>query len=334
MSVLSAQYPTMLDIASRLDPDGKKVATIIEMLSAMNPILQDMVVQECNNKTVHKSTIRTGLPGATWRKMYGGVQPDKSETAQIQDSCGMLEAYSQIDKAQADLAPDKSGFLASESVSFLEGMSQEMANTLFYGDQEVTPERFTGLSPRYNSYGNSKRKSSYNVINAGGTGSTNTSLWFCTWSPLTMFGLYPAGGKAGFSHEDLGRQTVTKSDGSMYEVYRSHYLWYLGLCVRDWRYNVRVANIDVNALESGSAADLLQLMIKAYHRMPSLNTGKHVIYCNRTVATALDIQARQAKNVILNYSEVDGHPQTSFRGIPIRVCDALLDTEAAVPAAV
>ena len=35
-------------------------------------------------------------------------------------------------------------------------------------------------------------------------------------------------------------------------------------------------------------------------------------------------------NLMLTYSEVDGHPMTRFRGIPIKTCDAILDTEAKV----
>lgn len=331
MSVLSARYPTMLDVARRLDANGN-IAQIVEIMNEQNPVLQDMVVQECNNRMVHKSTIRTGLPAATWRKLYGGVQPDKSTTRQVQDSCGMLEAYSQIDKAEADMAVNKAAFMMSESVTFLEAMNQEMAKTLFYGDQDINPERFTGLSARYDAYGTDKTKSSYNVINAGGMGSDNASIWLVSWGPQTLFGLYPSGSKAGFSQEDLGEVTEKDENGGMYQVYRAHYRWDLGLCLRDWRYCVRIANIDVSDMDGQNAPDLLTLLTKAYHRLPSLGLGRPVIYCNRTIAAHLDLQAIKKTNLALNYSEVDGKPKTSFRGIPVHVCDALLDTEAAVAA--
>ena len=59
--------------------------------------------------------------------------------------------------------------------------------------------------------------------------------------------------------------------------------------------------------------------------------GRPVIYCNKDVATYLDLQALKKSNLMLTYSEVAGKPQTSFRGIPIKVCDAIVNTEAAVP---
>lgn len=332
MAVLSALYPTLLDVARRTDPNGK-IATIVELLNEQNPILNDMVVMECNNGMTHRGTIRTGLPQGTWRKLYQGVQPDKSTTRQVMDTCGMLEAYSQVDKALADMAPDKAAFMLTESTAYLEGLNQQMASTLFYGDTSIDPEKFTGLAARYNKYGTDKSKSTYNVLNAGGVGSDNTSIWLMYWGTQTMCGLYPKGSKAGLSHEDLGEQTEKDAAGGMYQVYRSHYKWDLGFTVRDWRYAVRIANIDVSNLDGASAADLITLLIKASHRIPAAKIGRPVIYCNKTIATALDLQAMSRSNVMLKYDDdVDGRPQTSFRGIPIKECDAILDTEAAVAA--
>lgn len=331
MSVLSSMNPTMLDIARRTDPNGK-VATIVEIMNEQNPILEDMVVQECNNGSVHRSTIRTGLPSGTWRKLYQGVQPEKSTTKQVMDTCGMLETYSQVDKALADMAPDKAGFLLTESVAFIEGLNQTMASTLFYGDTSVTPEKFTGLAARYSKHGTDKEKSSYNVLSAGGSGSDNTSIWLLYWGAQTMCGLYPKGSKAGLSQEDLGEVTEKDSSNGMYQVYRSHYKWDMGFTVRDWRYGVRIANIDVSDLAGTSAADLLTLLVQASYRIPASKLGRPVIYCNPTVATYLDLQAMKKTNMQLTYGEVDGKPKTTFRGIPIKVCDAILNTEAAVSA--
>lgn len=330
MAVLSALYPTLLDVARRTDPNGK-ISTIVELMNEQNPILQDMVVQECNNGMVHRTTIRTGLPAGTWRQLYQGVQPDKSTTRQVTDTCGMLEAYSQVDKALADMSPDKPAFLLTESQAFLEGLNQQMATALFYGDTAVDPEKFTGLAARYNSFGANDEKSSFNVLDGGGKDSDNTSIWLVYWGTQTVSGLYPKGSKAGLSHQDLGEVTQVNADGSMYQVYRSHYKWDLGFTVRDWRYAARIANIDVKKLFSGdTGADLITLLIKATHKIPAAKIGRPVIYCNRDVATALDLQAMSRSNLMLTYSEVDGHPQTSFRGIPIKVCDAILSTEAAV----
>jgi hypothetical protein len=73
-------------------------------------------------------------------------------------------------------------------------------------------------------------------------------------------------------------------------------------------------------------------MIKAYHRSPDLAAGKPVFYMNRTLFQMLDIQRRA--DVIagggLTYDTVDGKRVASFRDIPVRRCDALLESEALV----
>ena len=149
MATLSTIHPTLLDVTKRLDPDGK-VDAIAEILTQTNEVLEDMVWVEGNLPTGHRTTIRTGLPSPTWRKLYGGVQPTKSTTAQITDSTGMLEAYAEVDKALADLNGNSAAFRLSEDRAHIEGMNQEMSSTLFYGNEGTEPEAFTGFAPRFN----------------------------------------------------------------------------------------------------------------------------------------------------------------------------------------
>ena len=108
-----------------------------------------LLVVEGNLPTGHKTTIRTGLPQATWRLLNAGVPNAKSSTAQIVDTCGNLETYAVIDKDIADLNGNTAEFRLSEVKAFLEGMSQQVASTIIYGNQHTNPERFTGLAPRY-----------------------------------------------------------------------------------------------------------------------------------------------------------------------------------------
>ena len=141
--------PTYIDVAKRLDPGGK-IDTIVELLSETNPILEDAVVVEANQATSHRTTVRTGLPAATWRLLNYGVQPDKSTTKQVTDAIGMLEAYAEVDKSLADLNGNTSAWRLSEDRAFLESMNEEMADTTFYGSQDTDTEKFSGLAPRYN----------------------------------------------------------------------------------------------------------------------------------------------------------------------------------------
>jgi hypothetical protein len=138
--------PTLLDLAKRMDPDGS-IADIVEILNETNEVLDDMTWKEGNLETGNRTTIRSGIPAPTWRKLYEGVQPTKSTTVQVTDNTGMLEAYAEVDVALADLSNRTAAFRLSEDKAFIEGISQELADTIFYGNEGTEPEAFTG--PRY-----------------------------------------------------------------------------------------------------------------------------------------------------------------------------------------
>jgi hypothetical protein len=327
MAVKGLTALTLADWGKRVDPNGK-IDKIIELLGQTNPILEDMPFVEGNLPTGHRTTVRSGLPTATWRLLNYGVQPSKSTTVQITDSAGMLEAYAEVDKSLADLNGNTSEFRLSEDRAFIEAMNQQMAQTLFYGDTSVNPQQFMGLSSRYSSKGAGNGQ---NIIDAGGTGTDNTSIWLVVWGENTVHGIFPKGQKAGLQHQDLGEQTLVDANGGKYQGYRSHYKWDNGLTLRDWRYVVRIANIDVSDLSvPGSAANIVTLMIKALHRVPNRGMGKPVFYMNRTLGQALDLQSLDKASLALTVKETEGDWWTAFRGIPIREVDAILETEARV----
>lgn len=326
MAVKSTTALSLADWGKRLDPEGK-VDKITEMLSQTNPILTDMLFVEGNLETGHKTTVRTGLPAATWRLLNYGVQSSKSTTAQVIDTCGMLETYSEIDKSLADLNGNTAEFRLSEDQAFLEAMNQEMASTIFYGDSSVTPQKFMGLSSRYSSLsaGNAQ-----NIIDAGGTGTDNASIWLVIWGQNTVHGTFPKGQKAGLQHRDLGEQTLTDASGGKYQGYRTHYKWDNGLVLRDWRYVVRIANIDISELDATTPINIVKLMIKALHRIPNRGMGNPAFYMNRTLSEYLDIQSLDKASLAISVKETEGEFWTSFRKVPIRETDALLETEARV----
>jgi len=333
MAVLGSSFPTLMDVARRLDPDGK-IATISEIMAQYNEILEDMQWKEGNLPTGEKTTVRTGLPSGTWRKLNYGVTQSKSETAQITDSTGMLEAYAEVDKDLADLNGNTSEFRLSEDRAFLEGMNQQFASTLFYGDTSVNPERFNGIAPRYSSLTSTVR-SSANIITGGGNGSNdNTSIYLITWGPLSTYGIYPKGSKAGFQHTDLGEQTLydTNTPIGKYQGYRTHYQWKCGLVMRDWRFNVRIANINVAALtlDGATGAKLIDLMVQALEILPPGNMGNMVFYCNKTVRSYLRRQMMNKTNLHLTYEQIAGKHVVAFDGVPVRRSDAILNTEATV----
>lgn len=346
MAIIGNTALTYADWAKRMD-DDYHTARIIEILSQTNEILEDMLVMEGNLPTGHKTTIRTGLPQATWRLLNSGVPNAKSTTAQIVDTCGNLETYAVMDKDIADLNGNTAEFRLSEVKAFLEGMSQQVASTLIYGNQFVNPERFTGLAPRYSTKNTANSQTANNVLDGLGTSTTNTSLWITTWGDDTLHATFPKGKITGLQHRDMGEWPVQDSNQNTYQAYRDHFKWEIGMVLRDWRYVVRIANIDVTQLTGVNAANLINLIVRGLYKLPTApasattiqtsdtpevraNMGRVVIYANRIVRTYLDLQAMNKTNVLLRIEEFNGIPITTFRGIPIRTCDAILSNEAQV----
>lgn len=332
MAALSTIHPTLLDLAKRLDPDGA-IATIAELLNETNGILEDMPWMEGNLPTGHRTTVRTGIPEPTWRKLYGGVQPTKSTTRQITDNCGMLEAYAEIDKALADLNGNTAAWRASEERAHIEGMNQEFANTLFYGNEGDQPEAFTGLAARFN---DQLAENGENILTDAATpdGADNSSLWLIGWGPNTVHGIYPKGSKAGLAMKDMGEVTIENVDGNggRMQAYRSHYRWDCGLTVRDWRYIARV-QFDAENLTKNAATgpDLIDLMSQATEMVPSLSGARFVWYGNRN---SLSFLKRQIANKVaastLTMETVAGKHVVNFEGIPVKRCDAILNSESGV----
>jgi hypothetical protein len=329
MATLGGNVATLADWAKRLDADGK-VPSIVEILSQTNPILEDMQFKEGNLPTGERTTIRTGLPTVYWRLINQGVPPSKSTTAQVDEQAGMLEAWSEVDQDLAMLNGNTAAFRLSEAQAFIESMNQEMAQTVFYGNSGLSPEEFNGLAVRYSSLsaGNAQ-----NIINCAGAGSNNTSIYLVVWGANSVHGIFPKGSKAGLAHEDLGLVTTEVTAGiagNRMRAYQDRWQWKCGIAVKDWRYCVRAANIDVPALASGTGqANLVETMIKMMHRIPNMNMGRAAFYMNRTAFQYLDFQRRDEAAPI-DVVNVDGKIINSFRGVPIRVTDVLLDTEAKV----
>lgn len=329
---------TLADWAKRMDPDGS-VAAIIEMLGQQNEILEDMMFKEGNLITGERTTARTGLPTIAWRLLNQGVAPSKSTTAQLDEQCGKMEAWCEIDEELIKLNGSTNEYRLTEATAFLEAMNQEFTKQLFYGNTGVNQERFTGLSPRYSA---SSAANGANIIKAGGAGAVNMSIWLIAWGPTTVHGIFPKGSQAGIQHRDLGLQVIetqAQIAGTRMMAYRDQWRWDCGIALRDWRYVARIANIDQAALvadSAGSVVKLIEYMSKAIHRLPSRGVGKRAFYTNRTVQSMLTIQAlNKSTNAVTLQPALSqfGHEisELRFLGIPVRTVDQLLETEATVP---
>ncbi|WP_421930046.1 major capsid protein [Nitratireductor rhodophyticola] len=341
MATIGNSYPSLIDAHK-----GSAEGTVVEILKQQNPILDDAIATECNMQAIHRHMIRTGLPSVSWGRLYKGTPQSKATMQQVDDTTGWLEAGSQIDTRLLKLAPDPAKARLVDSAPFLESMNQEMATGMFYHDTASTPEKFKGLSARYSAYNSNtpdpaKPNAANQVIHGGGSGNDNTSIWFVTWGDHATSLLYPKGSKAGVDIQDKGEQRALDANGNPYYVKETLFEWHLGMFVKDYRYNARIANIDVSDLRAGTV-DVWALLRKAYYRLQSRRrdamSSRIAIYMNREVLEILDAQStnRALTNARENYTrlghaEVEGKEVQTYRGIPIRETDALLNTEELVP---
>ena len=339
MATLSASNPTLLDLAMVTDPNGA-IASVVEILNETNEVLPEMAWLEGNLPTGHKSAIRSGIPAPTWRKLYGGVQPNKSTSVQVTDNTGMLEAYAEVDKALADLNGNTAAFRLQEDRPHIEGMNQEIVSTLFYGNESSEPAAFTGFAPRYNSL---SAQNGDNIIDGAGAGNDNSSIWLVVWGPNTVHGIVPKGSTAGLQVTDKGQVTIEDASGGSntgrMEAYRTHYRWDAGLVIRDWRYVVRICNIDKSALSqvynagtfATPSANIPDLLFQAMELVPNMAAGRASFYMSRDTRSWVRRQlGASVQNSTLTVEDVGGKPVSKFHGIPLRRVDALSADEARI----
>jgi len=159
------------------------------------------------------------------------------------------------------------------------------------------------------------------------------------WDEGLTHGIVPKGMPAGMQVKDLGEILIQDaSEGSntgRMMAYVSSYKWFAGLTVQDWRYVVRIYNIDKSLLvnDASSGADLPDLMFQAMRKVPSLNMGRPVFYMARDTATWLARQkAAMGLATYATSATVAGDRKWAedFNGIPIHRCDSLSSDEAAV----
>ena len=346
MSTLSITRPTLLDVARYTDPDGK-IAKVVNIIQQYNEILDDIPWQEGNLPTGHQITLATSKPTPTFRLLNAGVVPAKATAGQVTEACAIMENRNQIDINVARLNGNTEAFRMRQDKAMIEGFGDTLASKLIYGDSSTTPEEFNGLATRYFSLGTTYTTSSQ-IIDAGGAGSTNTSIWLVCWGEDKVFGIYPKGSKAGLDYQDLGIQEVltNATTGAVMRGYTSWMQWQVGLAVADYRHVVRIANIEITNLETASdgtdtSANLIKYMSQALDKLPPGSGYNPVFYMNNRVRSMLRVKMNDKSNLYLKDEQLSGtnsftrRPTLTFQGVPCRLIgfaegQGILNTESSI----
>jgi len=328
MATLTQSNLSLLELAKRIDPNGQ-VASIAEVLQTTKNLFAYLPWKEANMETAHRGTVRTSLPTGTWRQLNKGVSSESSTTKQITEYLGMLETYSEIDVKEARMSGNVNQYRNTEDKAFIEGLAQTFMSTFFYGNNATNTGSFTGLHPRYATL------TAGSVVTGGGS-TARSSIWILQPGENKMEMLYPkgmgSGGAANFGvvSTDLREDTKTLSDGTMYQVYRTHFEINAGMFVKDERCVKRIANIDTSDLSALIATEKIDdIMIELINEMPMAGQGA-VIVVNKKVKTAIDIYAKDKSNVNYDFRDFAGQRTTFFQESPIIVEEAILNNEPAI----
>lgn len=320
---MANEYLNLLELSRRIDPSGN-TAVIAEVLNKINPMIESGPWVEANDTWAHRMTKRFSLPTPSWRALNAGVARTASKSTQVTEPIGILEDYSEADVDLINTSPDPAAQRWLEAKAHIEGMAQELASTFLYGNHGSDPEEFNGLAVRLDS------TSQDNVVSAGGTGSTLTSVYVVQWGPDRVHWLYPRNNKtAGIEHKDMGEVTILDPNDStkQFQAYRDHYKVNAGLAVHDDRCIARLCNITTASTGSDFDEDDL---IELIDNMPYEGEGCEV-YVPQYVMTRMRIQVKDKANYLLNFEEaMGGRKVLTFGGHPVRKVEAILKTETAI----
>lgn len=335
MAIVGNDVFTLAEYKSRTDANGK-VATIVELLDRQDEMLDDIPWKPANLPQSHKTTVRAGLPSISHRRYNKGVAATRSATAQVEFTMCQAAARTELDVDLANLGGNAAAVRLSEARPHMQAMAQTVADTIIYGDPVANPttddDKIAGL--HYYFKDNTTANTKDHVISAGSNSGDNSSIWIIAWGEDTVHGIVPPGLPMGLDHRDLGEGDAFDGNNYRFRALMDEYKWNYGLCIRDWRAIVRIANIDVSDLV-GTVANqqaLTNYVIQGLAKIPSQYRSRACIYGNSTVLTAweLGVRADVKAGGGFTFDNHGGQDITKFRGRPVRTSNALTVSEAVV----
>lgn len=334
MAELDNVNPTFLDLQKILDPAGN-VVQVAEVLNETNEgIMEWMTWQEGNLPTGHMHAFATELPSVSYGALYKGVTASMGRNRQVTDTTMQFQSLAEVDTRSVDMASNPEMARWIHDRKHLTAIREDFFRLLFYGDPATNHLHFRGFAPRF---ADTSANNGDSVILSGLTpsGSDNESIWLIGWSPETCFGIIPrnAPGGPGLQMMDSGVVELENGDGNngRLKVYRTWFEMWAGLAITDWRYVVRLANVDysqVNPDPADGGPNLIEKMKEMIERIPGeASDVRLAFYASRNMRQRIRQQyANSVKNATLTMEAVGGtspRAQVGVDGIPVYRVDAL-----------
>lgn len=325
---------SLKDIMAAKDPNGQ-LAKVAEILQQSNTMMDDMPMIEGLLEVGDQVTLRSQLGSPSWKRFNEYASPSVAKVDNVTELTGHIEDWSQIDCDLVDKAADPAGYMLRDATPKMQAMGQEVVSTMIYGNATTDAKTFTGFMPRMATLNSKYMSGDPVVLDAGGTTvAGQSSILLVGWNENLIHGIYPKGSMGGLKFDNKGKVTDVK-DGKYLDVYRSKFSQDVGLAVRDYRYMVRIANIDTASLAtigtSGeTAANLYTMLLDALSYIPHPEQANLTIYGPRVVWSAMARQAAQAGNAAANTDVTQRGLVFDIFGIPFKRQDAMIETEAVI----
>lgn len=334
MSAIGFAKQTMLDIVGTKDVQINK---IINVLAAQNEVVKDIPYIQMNKGDKHEEVILSYVPTPVRRMYNEGVVSDVAKFVKRSYTADKFETTAQLDEDLAIVGQGVNYNLMKIMLGHATGMANEYGRTIFYGTPEGEAEGTDGLATIYSSSAGETKSQLVMASTAGADDNGYTSIYAANWGEGQLFGVYPEGTKAGI-------ETIKRNGGERVKIQgvnrlgvAGEYYGYEetlkqrhGLVAADYRFGGRIANIRVDELKSGNAADLIDLLIDLQE---SIRVQKGTcIYVNKVIKSILRKQVRSEVKGGggLTYMNYHGEEVLAFGDMPIRTCDSISLTEGKV----
>lgn len=331
MPGVNTSLVSIMDLYSRSNPNGD-LQPIIEQFMQETPILQHAMFVPGNAPQSHIINRRTRLPDASFVKFNLGVKSTKSTVEKVEEAAGVIETLSEIEERVAEVngKDQVEAYRNSEDASHRQAVRNRAEASFFYSSAAEEP---LGLAPRFNSLTGPWSRQICPPPWAQ-AGADQSSMWMVNWGAQGVYGFVPRGAPpGGYEEIERGKQHVRNAAGESMYVYQRTFRFHLGWAVANPEAVVR-CQVDLSAAQITG-----DLLIKKVSDMkyrlaaPLINHPGTKLYVSKAVH---GIFAQQALDTAkaggqVGYQEIEkGYRQLMILGIPIFLCETLVDTESPI----
>ena len=349
---------TFMDfLKDREIPDGDFRMRTVDKLAKNTPMLDDMVIVECDNGTALSVKVETEIPWPEWVGYNEGLRGGKTSSDSYEVRCGMMGTKLVIPRKLFRDAKKRSDLHANKLVDerltkTIRGMRLAMEEMIVYGKLKDNPKGFNGLEKAYSKYGyngangqvlcSDEMKAATNVFNGqvfAGDGATTDvgSIYLVSWGTSGWVGCHPQGMDTGIDIDEMVESEMPdpKKPGTNIKTYERELYWQMGLGCGDVMAGGRIVNIprnlmllDSNRDKRDKFVDLLSLMSESVKR----EGGKLAWYMDRTMKKNIRAMIEsQVRGRAIEMKEYMGRRDvTMLFDIPVRESDAMLVKESVV----